>query len=214
MSRRLPWILLPGLFACSAFADEGTGGTEKAEPPAEGLAVATFAGGCFWCMEPPFEKAEGVVSAVSGYTGGEEVSPAYKRVAYGRTGHRESVRVTYDPQEIGYEELLRIFWRNIDPTDGGGQFVDRGAQYAPAIFVHDPEQRAVAEKSKKALAASERFGGEEIVVPILEAGGFWVAETYHQDFHKKSSAHYERYRRGSGRDAFLAEHWPDKAEDL
>jgi len=213
MTRILPWALLGGLIACSAFADDKAAGpTQKAEAPAEGLAVATFAGGCFWCMEPPFEKTEGVVSAVSGYAGGEEASPAYKQVAYGGTGHRESIRVTYDPKKVGYEELLQIFWRNVDPTDDGGQFVDRGKQYAPAIFVHGAEQRAAAEKSKKALAASGRFGDEEIVVPIMKAADFWVAEAYHQDFYKKSTDHYQRYRRGSGRDAFIRKHWPEKTD--
>ncbi|MEM1025958.1 MAG: peptide-methionine (S)-S-oxide reductase MsrA [Myxococcota bacterium] len=211
--RRSILALATALFACTAAADEAVGPTQKAPPPAEGLAVATFAGGCFWCMEPPFEKTKGVVSAISGYAGGKEASPAYKAVAYGRTGHRESVQVTYDPKKVSYEELLQVFWRSMDPTDDGGQFVDRGAQYAPGIFVHDAEQRAAAEESKKALGASGRFGDEAIVVPILEAGDFWVAEAYHQDFYKKSSAHYERYRRGSGRDAFLAKHWPKKSED-
>lgn len=186
------------------------GGTLKAGPPPEGMAVATFAGGCFWCMEPPFEKLEGVKDAVSGYTGGKEEAPSYKQVAYGLTGHTESVQVIYDPKEVSYEELVEVFWMSMDPTDDGGQFVDRGSQYRPAIFVHDEAQEKAAEASKAKLIASERFGDEEIVVPIQPAGDFWIAEAYHQDFYKKSSAHYKRYRSGSGRDRFISRYWGDK----
>ena len=190
--------------ACTAAASGGD--TVEAPPPADGLAVATFAGGCFWCMEPPFDAVEGVKETLSGYTGGSEASPSYKAVAYGRTGHREAVRVVYDPQVVTYAELLEVFWRNIDPTDVGGQFVDRGPQYAPGIFVHDDAQRAAAEASKKALSASGRFD-EPIVVPILESSTFWVAEDDHQNFYEKDPGHYKRYRRGSGRDAFIQRHW-------
>ncbi|MEL6181677.1 MAG: peptide-methionine (S)-S-oxide reductase MsrA [Myxococcota bacterium] len=191
----------------SAPTPDAAGGTLKAGPPPEGMAVATFAGGCFWCMEPPFEKVDGVQDAISGYTGGKEESPTYKQVAYGRTGHTETVRVIYDPNTITYDDLLDIFWKSMDPTDAGGQFVDRGSQYRPGIFVHNEEQRQAAEASKAKLAASKRFGDKPIVVPIQTAGDFWIAEEYHQDFYKKSTAHYKRYRSGSGRDAFIARYW-------
>jgi peptide methionine sulfoxide reductase msrA/msrB len=177
-----------------------------APPPPEGMAVATFAGGCFWCMEPPFEKLEGVKAVYSGYAGGPERNPTYKQVSHGTTGHTEAVRVIYDPKAVSYDKLLDTFWRSMDPTDAGGQFVDRGAQYRPAIFTHTPEQRAAAEESKAALQASGRFS-DPIIVPIQDAGPFWLAEDYHQDFYKKSPDHYHRYRSGSGRDRFIEETW-------
>ncbi len=184
------------------------GGTVQPPPVAAGLEVATFAGGCFWCMEPPFEKVPGVKSAESGYAGGTELHPSYKQVAYGRTGHTESVRVVFDPKVVSYEALLQVFWRSMDPTDLGGQFVDRGRQYRPEIFVHSEAQRAAATKSKAALQAEGPFK-KKIVVPITDAGAFWLAEDYHQDFYKKDVAHYKRYRSGSGRDRFIAQHWGD-----
>ena len=187
----------------------GIDGTAVAKPPAAGLAVATFAGGCFWCIEPPFDKVEGVKSTTSGYTGGKEPYPSYKQVAYGRTGHTESVQVVYDPKVVSYAKLLDVFWRNVDPTDAGGQFVDRGKQYRPAIFVHDAKQRVAAEASKKALAESGRFKSP-IVVEIVDASDFWVAEKYHQDFYKKSPGRYYSYRRGSGRDQFIKRIWGSK----
>jgi len=178
----------------------------EAPPPPAGLAVATFAGGCFWCMEPPFEKVDGVQAVYSGYTGGPERNPTYKQVSHGGTGHTESVRVIYDPKVVSYDKLLDTFWHSMDPTDAGGQFVDRGSQYRPAIFVHDEAQRAAAEKSKAALQASGRFSAP-IIVPIVDAGPFWLAEDYHQDFYKKSPDHYHGYRAGSGRDQFLKKVW-------
>ena len=191
-------------------------GGERADPDApvtpdvsEGLAVATFAGGCFWCMEPPFEKLDGVTSVVSGYCGGKEQDPTYKEVSYGKTGHTETVQITFDPETITYEKLLEVYWRNIDPTDSGGQFVDRGSQYRPAIFYHDNKQKKAAEKSKKELAESGPFD-EEIVVEIVPASRFWRAEEYHQDFYKKSPNRYKSYRRGSGRDEFIQKHWGDE----
>ena len=181
-------------------------GTVEAPAPEPGLEVATFAGGCFWCMEPPFEAMSGVKAVLSGYTGGEEPSPAYRQVASGRTGHAEAVRVYFDPDFVTYNELLDVFWRNIDPTDAGGQFVDRGRQYRTGIFVHDEAQRAAAEASKAALAESGRFDAP-LVTPIEDAGRFWVAEEYHQDFYQKKPSHYRRYKRGSGRVRFIEEHW-------
>jgi methionine-S-sulfoxide reductase len=195
------------LLACRSASGEPT---VEAPPPPAGKAVATFAGGCFWCMEPPFDRVEGVEATLSGYTGGSESRPAYKQVAYGLTGHRETLRVIYDPERVSYQRLLEVYWRNVDPTDEGGQFVDRGRQYAPAIFVHSDAQRRAAEASKRELAASKRFE-RPIVVPVLDAGPFWVAEDVHQDFYKKDPGHYKRYRRGSGRDAFIARHWGPSA---
>ncbi len=167
---------------------------------------ATFAGGCFWCMEPPFEKLDGVIEVVSGYTGGEEKDPRYEEVARGRTGHAEAVQVLYDPSRVTYEELLDVFWRQIDPTDPGGQFADRGAHYRTAIFTHDEEQRRLAEASKKALEDSGKFN-RPIATKIVEAGEFYRAEDYHQDYYKKSPGHYKRYRHGSGREAYLEKTW-------
>ena len=167
---------------------------------------ATFAGGCFWCIEAPFDKVDGVVSAVSGYTGGEEKNPTYKQVSGGKTGHIEAVEVTYDPERVSYEELLAVFWRQFDPTDAGGSFYDRGHHYTSAVFYHDEEQRRLAEASKEALAASGRFD-KPIVTPIRPAVTFYAAEEYHQDYYKKQPEHYQSYRSGSGRDRFIAAHW-------
>lgn len=177
-------------------------------PPAPGLEVATFAGGCFWCMEGPFEKMDGVKDVVSGYTGGTEPHPSYSFVSSGRSGHREAVRVTFDPDYVTYEELLATFWQNINPTDPGGQFADRGTQYQTAIYVHDDVQRQLAAASKERLGASGRFS-EPIFTPILDASTFWVAEGHHQDYYKTNEKAYLRYRRGSGREAYLQKYWGD-----
>ena len=157
-------------------------------------------------MEGPFEKLEGVKSVVSGYAGGPEVNPSYKAVSSGRTGHVEAVQVTYDPQKISYESLLKVYWRTFDPTDDGGQFADRGKQYRAAIFVNNGAERAAAEASKKALSASGVFK-KKVVTPILDAGAFFAAEAYHQDYYKTNPGHYKRYRVGSGRDGFLKKAW-------
>jgi peptide methionine sulfoxide reductase msrA/msrB len=170
------------------------------------LAKATFAGGCFWCMEPPFEKLGGVQRVTSGYTGGPEKGPSYKEVSSGRTGHVEAVQVEFDPTVISYEYLLKVFWRQIDPTDGGGQFADRGTQYQTAIFVHDRAQRKLAEASKRELEKSGVFK-KPIVTPIRAATSFYAAESYHQDYYKKNPTGYKRYRRGSGREGFLEAVW-------
>ena len=170
------------------------------------LAVATFAGGCFWCVESDFEHVPGVVEAVSGYTGGRAADPTYRQVANGGTGHLESVKVYYDPAVISYEGLLAAFWRMINPTDDGGQFVDRGRQYSTAIFYHDDKQKLAAEKSRDTLAGTGRYG-ETIVTPILQAGEFYVAEEYHQDYYKKNPFRYKFYRYGSGRDQYLEKTW-------
>ena len=182
-----------------------TGQPEAMAVP-EGMSVATFAGGCFWCMEPPFEKLEGVLDAISGYTAGPEKAPTYKQVSSGSTGHTEAVRVIYDPAKVDYKTLVETFWRGMDPTDAGGQFADRGSQYRPAIFVHTPEQREIAEASKQALMESKRFD-KPIVVPIEPAQAFWVAEEYHQNYYKTNAAHYNAYKKGSGRAGFLEKTW-------
>jgi peptide methionine sulfoxide reductase msrA/msrB len=174
----------------------------------ENFPRATFAGGCFWCVESDFEKVDGVVAAISGYTGGNTENPTYKQVTTGSTGHAEAVQVIYDPQKVAYKELLDVFWRQIDPTDAGGQFVDRGSSYRSAIFYHDDEQKRLAEESKRELQASGRFT-EPIVTEIVKLDKFYVAEEYHQDFYKKSSTRYKLYRYGSGRDQFLEKAWKD-----
>ncbi len=173
------------------------------------LATATFAGGCFWCMEPPFEKLDGVVSVTSGYTGGKETAPSYQEVSSGRTGHVEAVQVKYDPSKVSYGYLLEVFWRQIDPTDAGGQFADRGKQYQTAIFVSNSEERSLAEASKAALDKSGIFK-KPIVTPIRTAGPFYAAEGYHQDYYKKNPSHYKQYRRGSGREGFLETVWGER----
>ncbi len=180
--------------------------TSESKKAAAGLAKATFAGGCFWCMEPPFEKLDGVKSAVSGYTGGKRKSPTYKQVASGRTSHIESVEVVFDPKKIRYEDLLEVFWRNINPTDSGGQFVDRGPQYQSAIFYHNEAQRKAAEKSKRKLQQKGIFS-KKITTPIRRSTTFYIAEEYHQDYYKKNPIPYSYYRRGSGRDKFLLKVW-------
>lgn len=180
--------------------------TQLAPPPLPGEEVATFAGGCFWCMEGPFEQIDGVREVLSGYTGGQETGPTYKQVSSGLTTHTEAVHVYFDPQKVSYTTLLDAFWRSMDPTDSGGQFADRGTQYRPAIFTHSDAQRAQAEASKQALQQSKRFQ-KPIVVPILPASDFWAAETYHQDYYKKNPVPYQRYRDGSGRTQFLKKTW-------
>ena len=173
-----------------------------------GKGIATFAGGCFWCMEKPFETIDGVEAVYSGYTGGPEKYPEYKQVAGGRTGHTEAVRIIYDPAKVKYELLLDVFWRNIHPTQVNGQFVDNGTQYRSGIYPHDAEQKRLAEVSK---AVIQKKFEEPIATEIVDAGAFWPAENYHQDFYIKSPAHYERYRTGSGRDQYLKKVWGDEA---
>jgi peptide methionine sulfoxide reductase msrA/msrB len=170
---------------------------------------ATFAGGCFWCIEAPFEKVDGVVEAVSGYTGGEKENPTYQEVGSGRTGHLESVQIKFDPEKITYKELLDVYWRQFDPTDAGGSFVDQGHQYTSAIFYHNEEQKRLADESKKKLEESGVFS-KPIVTPIRPAETFYPAEEYHQDYYKKNPENYKRYRSGSGRDQFIEKVWGKK----
>ena len=177
-----------------------------AEPTAAKTATAIFAGGCFWCMEASIEKVVGVVSVTSGYIGGEKLDPTYEEVSAGGTGHRESVEVVYDPGKISYQQLLDVFWHNIDPTDASGQFCDHGSQYRSAIFYGDATQQSLAEMSKAALERARPFKGA-IVTDILPAAKFYPAEDYHQDYYKKNPIRYHTYRSGCRRDARLKELW-------
>lgn len=205
--------LLPAMVV-AAGCDGGTRAeaiqsTEKAGGAT--MQMATFAGGCFWCMESPFEKLEGVKDVIAGYTGGTGANPTYED--YGKKGHIEAIQVTYDPSKVTYEQLLDVFWRQIDPTDAGGQFVDRGPYYRSAIFYYNDEQKRLAEKSKADLAASGRFD-KPIVTEILPAGTFYKAEEYHQDYYLKNTIRYQMYRSGSGRDRFLDKIWSKEPEKI
>ncbi|MEF8793704.1 peptide-methionine (S)-S-oxide reductase MsrA [Thiohalorhabdus sp.] len=185
-----------GLVAAGAVADE----TRK----------ATFAGGCFWCMEPPYDKLEGVKATVSGYTGGDLANPSYEQVSGGGTGHAEAVRIEYDPDRVSYGQLLVVFWHNIDPVAVDRQFCDRGSQYRSAIFYHNERQRRLAERSKRLLAESGRFD-QSIATEIAPAKAYYRAEDYHQDYYEKSSIKYKFYRWNCGRDQRLQEIWGDLA---
>ncbi|RNF40439.1 peptide-methionine (S)-S-oxide reductase MsrA [Planococcus salinus] len=167
---------------------------------------ATFAGGCFWCMVKPFDSLDGIEAVVSGYTGGDKPNPTYEEVCSNLTGHVEAVEITFQPDIYPYEKLLEVFWTQIDPTDPGGQFFDRGSSYATAIFYHSEEQRQAAEKSKQELENSGKFN-KPIATSIREAKPFYPAEDYHQDYYKKNPAHYNRYATGSGRAAFIQRNW-------
>lgn len=167
---------------------------------------ATFAGGCFWCMVKPFDSWDGIHKVTSGYMGGNLHNPTYEDVKKGDSGHLEVVEIQFDSTIFSYEQLLEIFWQQIDPTDAGGQFQDRGESYTSAIFVHSEEQKEKAEKSKERLATSGKFS-KQIVTPIREAKTFYEAEEYHQDYYKKSEKHYKEDRAQSGRDEFLEKHW-------
>ncbi len=167
---------------------------------------ATFAGGCFWCMEYPFEKLDGVKSVIVGYTGGTKENPTYEEVCTGKTGHLEAVEITYDPKKISFDRLVDVFWMQIDPTDPGGQFADRGSQYNTAIFYHNEDQKKRAEKSKMDLDKSGKFK-KPVAVKILKAVKFYPAEEYHQDYYKKQSGHYKMYRKYSGREDYINRTW-------
>lgn len=171
-----------------------------------GTDTATFAGGCFWCLEPPFAQVEGVLEVIPGYTGGKTDQPTYQEVCSGRTGHFEAVRVTYDPNRVSYEQLLEIFWRQIDPTDSGGQFADRGSQYQTAVFFHNPEQRDRAQRSKAELGTSGLFE-KPIATEILPAGEFFPAEEQHLQYYQKCPIRYRLYKQGSGRGDYLEHKW-------
>ena len=171
--------------------------------------IAVFAGGCFWCTESDFEKVPGVTSVISGYTGGTEVNPSYEEVSAHKTGHVEAVKVSFDPTLVSYGQLVEWFWRHIDPTDAGGQFVDRGSQYRSVIFYADQRQKMIAEKSKKQLGQAVRFN-KPIVTELLPLGPFYAAEDYHQDYYKENPIRYNWYRHGSGRDQFLEKNWQEQ----
>jgi peptide methionine sulfoxide reductase msrA/msrB len=188
-------LLLVGL---SAFASENVSASEQK--------VAVFGGGCFWCMEPPFEQLEGVIDVTAGYAGGESVNPTYEQVSSGRTSHIESVRVVYNPEKITYKELLDTFWRQIDPTDDGGQFADRGSHYRTAIFYADQREKEIAEESKKELDTAGVFDSP-VVTAIVSAKNFYPAEEYHQDYYLKNVVHYSAYKIGSGRAGFIKKVW-------
>ncbi|MFG6495048.1 peptide-methionine (S)-S-oxide reductase MsrA [Fictibacillus sp. UD] len=168
--------------------------------------LATFAGGCFWCMVKPFDELPGIHSIVSGYTGGQIENPSYEQIKTGNTGHREAVQITFDPELFPYQKLLDMYWPQIDPTDDEGQFIDRGSQYRTAIFYHTEEQKKLAEKSRKEIEESGRFK-KPIVTEILPASEFYEAEEYHQDFYKKNPKAYKEERETSGRDTFINENW-------
>lgn len=170
------------------------------------LEKATFAGGCFWCMVKPFDQWEGVYEVLSGYTGGHKENPTYEEVKSGTTGHYEAVQITFDPEVMPYEKIVEIYWQQIDPTDDGGQFHDRGDMYRTAIFYHNDKQKQIAEQSKKQLSDSGKFN-KPIVTKILKASTFYPAEDYHQDFYKKNEEEYLADRAKSGRDEFIEEHW-------
>jgi len=172
----------------------------------EGYEKATFAGGCFWCIEPSFEELDGVAEALTGYAGGTEEEAVYYAVVSGRTGHREAVQVYYDTEKVKYEDLLKVFWRQIDPTDAGGQFTDRGPSYKTAIYYHNEGQRVAAESSKEELAMSGKFD-EPIVTEVLPFSTFFPAEDEHQGYYKKSALRYHIYKAGSGREGFINDNW-------
>jgi len=190
-------------------ATSASGDSTKGNVSEQRFEKATFAGGCFWCMEPPFDKLDGVISTTSGYTGGTEKDPTYEQVSAGKTGHLEAIEVTYDPAKVSYAQLLDVFWKNVDPTQHNGQFVDIGSQYRTAIFYHNEEQRRQALESRNRLQESRKFG-KPIVTEIRPAMPFYSAEDYHQDYYIKNPIRYKYYRWGSGRDRFLEETWGKK----
>ena len=199
-------ILSSFLVATAAFAASAPAAKPASQsPPA--LEKATFAGGCFWCVETAFEGLPGVTSVISGYTDGAKTNPTYDEVSSGRTGHAESVQITYDPKRITYAQLVEIFWHNIDPTQSSGQFCDHGAQYRSAIFYHGAAQKRLAEESKRALETGPRRFKGAFVTSIVPATRFWPAEEYHQDFYRKDPIRYQGYRTGCGRDRRLMELW-------
>ena len=199
-------ILISAFFVTSmVYAEQG-----KIKPDlSDKLEKATFAGGCFWCMEPPFDKLDGVITTTSGYTGGNPKMTTYEQVCSGETGHFEAIEIIYDPEKVTYEKLLEVFWKNIDPTQANGQFADIGTQYRTAVFFHNENQRKLAEASKEKVDKSGRFT-KPVVTEILPAGEFYPAEDYHQDYYLKNPMRYKFYRFGSGREQFLNKTWNDE----
>lgn len=199
-------LVILALFTVNARSDAST----QTAKPAAGYEVATFAGGCFWCMQPPFDKLEGVVKTTVGYTGGATANPSYEEVSQGGTGHAESIEVTFDPKLISYEKLLETFWHNVDPLRVDAQFCDVGNQYRTAIFYHTDAQKQAAEASRQALTESGRFD-QPIATEIVAAGPFYAAEDYHQSYYKKNEYRYSFYRWNCGRDQRLKQLWGDAA---
>ena len=179
---------------------------ETSDTAVNNTSVATFAGGCFWCMEGPFDKLQGVISTTSGYTGGHTENPTYKQTSTGKTGHTEAVQIVYDPGQVSYKKLLDVFWINIDPTTPDQQFCDRGSQYRSEIFYHNDEQKQLAEASKTTLSKNKPFS-EPIVTQISKASKFYAAEDYHQDYYQNNPIRYRYYRHGCGRDKRLEQLW-------
>ncbi len=205
--KRLSAVLAVALLLSAALS---LGAASLSGAAEDGIEVATFAGGCFWCVEADFDAVPGVVGTVSGYTGGTLADPTYKRVSAGGTGHREAVQIFYDPKQVTYATLVEIFWRSVDPTDGGGQFCDRGQSYETAIFANSLEQKQQAEVSKRELGRSGVLG-RPVVTPIEVAGPFYPAEDYHQDYYNKNPLRYGFYRYNCGRNARIEELWGEDA---
>lgn len=204
-------LAIAGFVNSNAESEPETASAESALAD-ESLSRATFAGGCFWCMELPFEKIKGVTSVISGYSGGHVENPMYRQVTSGTTGHAEVVQVTYDAEIVSFEALLDVYWRQFDPTDPDGSFVDRGSQYRSVIFYHDMEQQRLAVESKKELDGSGRFP-KPVVTEILPFQEFYPAEDYHQDYYRVNPIRYKYYRRNSGRDQYLAMVWGESGMD-
>jgi methionine-S-sulfoxide reductase len=202
VSTAITLLAIAMAFAVASHADE-----KKQDSPKK-TAIATFAGGCFWCMEPPYDDIKGVKRTTSGYTGGTKKNPTYEEVCTGTTGHAEAIEIEYDPTQVTYDQLLDVYWHNIDPTVTNRQFVDRGSQYRPEIFYHDEEQKRLAEASKKDI---EKIFGT-VTVQITPAGPFYPAEEYHQDFYMNNPDHYNSYKHGSGREQRLKELWGKDAK--
>ncbi len=205
-----PALLLAGLVVAAASAVPPAPAAESAKTSPAEMASAVFAGGCFWCMEKPFDELDGVRSTTSGYTGGRLENPTYEQVSSGNTRHVEAVRVEYDPSKVSYETLVDVFWRNVDPLDDRGQFCDKGYQYTSAIYYGSESEKAVAEASKRKLEASGRLPGA-IVTRIEPAAPFYPAEDYHQNYYRENPIRYRYYRYGCGRDARLEQLWGDEA---
>ena len=202
--------ILLSLFLVSGITTEANEGSDNINFKGKDMIEkATFAGGCFWCMEPPFEKLDGVIEVISGYTGGHKENPTYEEVSSGITGHAEAIQIIYDSDKITYKELIDVYWKHVDPTDAGGQFVDRGSQYRSAIFYHSEEQRALAEQSKRELEKIGKYN-KPIVTEIVKASKFYKAEEYHQDYYKRCPIRYKLYKDNSRRDKYLKEKWGDK----
>jgi methionine-S-sulfoxide reductase len=204
--------LLAGLALCAIIGAVAAVAQSPAAAPKGGgaTAIATFAGGCFWCVESDFDKVDGVITTISGFMGGKTKSPTYKQVSAGGTGHAEAVQITFDPAKVSYQHLLDVFWRTVDPLDAGGQFCDRGDQYRTVIFTHTEEQKRLAEASKAVLDQSGRFP-KKIATQIVSASEFTPAEEYHQDYHNKNPLQYRYYRFACGRDARVKQLWGDEA---